>query len=222
MQYHLTKKSANRKTGPIPVSTTSSDSCPQACSFRGNGCYAESGPLAIHWRRVGRAGMDLDAFCASIRALPDGQLWRHNQAGDLPGNGNRIDSRALAKLVKANRGRRGFTYTHKPVTDSRNHSAVSKANQQGFTVNLSADNLQAADRLKSLGIGPVVTVLPSTQTTNTRTPAGNLVVVCPAVTHDVPCSECGLCAWADREVIIGFPAHGSSKKRVDALIQIGG
>ena len=41
--YHLTKVSSNRKTGPIPVSTTTSDSCPPTCSLKGAGCYAEQG-----------------------------------------------------------------------------------------------------------------------------------------------------------------------------------
>lgn len=223
MQYHLTKVSSNRKTGPIPVSTTSNDTCPDACSLKGNGCYAESGPLAIHWRKVsdGRSGTDLDTFYASIAALADGQLWRHNQAGDLPGKGDRIDARELAKIVKANRGRKGFTYTHKPATRA-NVQAISRANRAGFTINLSADTLAAADRLKALDVGPVVTVLPSDTRENLRTPAGNLVVVCPSETHDIPCSDCKLCQWSAREVIIGFPAHGSRKKAVDKLVQLKG
>lgn len=48
--YHFTRVSGNAKCGPIPVTTTSADSCPPTCSFKGNGCYAESGPLAMHWK----------------------------------------------------------------------------------------------------------------------------------------------------------------------------
>jgi hypothetical protein len=50
--YHFTRVSGNAKCGPIPVTTTSADSCPPTCSFKGNGCYAESGPLALHWKAV--------------------------------------------------------------------------------------------------------------------------------------------------------------------------
>jgi hypothetical protein len=140
--------------------------------------------------------------------LADGQLWRHNQAGDLPGIGDKIDRQALTKLVEANRGRRGFTYTHKPMSIA-NRLAIAKANAKGFTVNLSADNLAEADALASLRIGPVVVVLPSDQLTNTTTPDGRKVVICPAVTHDnVTCATCQLCA-RQRDAIVGFPAHGA-------------
>ena len=46
---------------------------------------------------------------------------------------------------------------------------IKEANQNGFTVDLSANNLAHADKLKALNIAPVVVVLPSTQTTNTET-----------------------------------------------------
>lgn len=106
MRVHFCEKSRNSKTGPIPVSTTSSDTCPQACPFRGNGCYAESGPLALHWREVnnGTRGDTWPEFCAKVEALPAGQLWRHNQAGDLPGKGDSIDVWELGSLVKGEPG----------------------------------------------------------------------------------------------------------------------
>jgi len=70
-------------------------------------------------------------------------LWRHNEAGDLPGEGDDIDVPKLRALVQANRGKRGFTYTHKPVLDNpQNAVAIKCANQNGFTVNLSADSIE--------------------------------------------------------------------------------
>ena len=48
-----------------------------------------------------------------IAALPVNDLWRHNQAGDLPGDGELIDKPKLRQLIKANHGKRGFTYSHK-------------------------------------------------------------------------------------------------------------
>jgi hypothetical protein len=149
-------------------------------------------------------------------------LWRHNQAGDLPGVDGEIDAVALRALVRANKGKRGFTYTHKPMTPA-NVRAVKSANDSGFTINLSADTLEQVDALKALNVGPVVVVLPWDQKENIQTAAGHGVVICPAVTRDnVTCESCGLCAWKDRKVVIGFPAHGSKKKQVKSdLIQIG-
>src|SRR5262245_37486486 len=112
MRVILTARSGNAKTGPIPVSTTSKDSCPPECPLLESGCYAGAGgPLAIIWNVVSRATerrphvslprggtlrtLAWATFCAAIRAMPLGTLWRHNQAGDLPGHGSAIDTEAL-------------------------------------------------------------------------------------------------------------------------------
>lgn len=129
MQVHLTLKSANAKTGPIPVSTTASDSCPTDCAMRDE-CYAATGPLALHWKAVsaGQRGTDWPTFTAA---------------------------------------------------------------------------------------GPVVVVLPSTQTTNTTTPKGRPVVICPATQRDnVSCATCQLCQ-RQRGAIVGFPAHGSRQRVIN-------
>jgi len=221
MQVHLTLKSSNAKTGPIPVSTTSALSCPEVCPFKHAGCYADGGPLAIHWRAVteNRRGGDWRAFCATIETLPDGQLWRHNQAGDLPmrGDTQTIDTAKVRKLIAANRGKRGFTYTHHDMTKRANRAIVAECNTAEFTVNLSANNLQHADTLSALNIGPVVVVLPIDQTANTTTPAGRKVVVCPATQRDdVTCESCQLCQ-RQRSVIVGFPAHGASARKASVI-----
>jgi len=159
-----------------------------------------------------------------IAALPKGTLWRHNQAGDLPGEGDAIDARALNELVRANRGKRGFTYTHKPVSvnldpqHEANAHSVAYANARGFTINLSADNLAEADKLAEMAIGPVVVVLPAEQTRATVTPNGRKVAICPATISDnVTCADCGLCALVNRKAIIGFPAHGASKRKASSV-----
>lgn len=216
---HLTLKSANAKTGPIPVSTTSALSCSDTCPFKDNGCYAESGPLALHWRAVtaGERGLTWPEFCDAIAQLPDGQLWRHNQAGDLPGIGDYINPAAMQLLIDANKGRRGFTYTHKPTTPE-NLELIRAANAAGFTVNLSANNLAHADILADTGAGPVVTVLPTNAPAKMMTPAGRPVITCPAQTRDdVSCADCQLCARADRPTIIGFLAHGTGAKKAEKI-----
>jgi len=207
MRVHLSLKSANVKTGPIPVSTTERDSCPDDCAMRTE-CYAASGPLALHWAAVsvGTRGTDWGQFCQSVVALPDDQLWRHNQAGDLPQIGGTVDAVKLGQLVAANRGKRGFTYSHH--RDRASLGWIRHANEWGFTVNLSANDLTDADYLADTGAGPVVVVLPSTQSQNTQTPAGRRVVVCPATQRDdVSCATCQLCQ-RQRDTIVGFPAHG--------------
>lgn len=213
-RVRLTLKSRNAKTGPIPVSTTERGSCPSNCSLAGNGCYADTGPLAIVWRSVPVVGLPWARFCDAVRELPPGQLWRHNQAGDLPHEGQVIDAGKMSELVAANLGRRGFTYTHHDMAVAANRAAVADANRQGFTINLSANNLEQADALAALGIGPVVTLAPATQRDNGVTPGGRRVVVCPAVTQSgVTCATCKLCAVAGRDCVVAFPVHGARKRQ---------
>jgi len=215
MRYHFTQKSSNAKTGAIPVTTSSRATCPDTCGYKGAGCYAENFPLRLHWDKVtrGERGDTWADFLDKIRALPAGQLWRHNQAGDLEplGASPEINRRKLAQLIVANIGRRGFTYTHHAPTDN-NRAGIESANAAGFTINWSADNLQHADTLANRRCWPIAAVLPADQNQNTVTPQGRRVVVCPATQRDdVTCASCQLCARADRKVIIGFPAHGARK-----------
>ena len=225
MNYHLTPVSNNVKTGPMPVSTSSPLTCPSTCPLKAQGCYAKAGSLAYHWRKVtnGASGTDYNGFLAKVKALYPTQLWRHNQAGDLAGRGTIINKPMLEALVKANEGKRGFTYTHKPVENHKhahaNKQAIADANTKGFTVNLSADSIDQADRYKALNIAPVVVTVPIGTPRKLDTPSGNRVIQCPAqYKNNVTCMSCKLCAIRDRKVIIGFEAHGYAKRKVSNRI----
>ena len=223
MQVHLTKVSTNVKTGPMPVSTTSAASCPDSCSLKKNGCYADGGPLGIHWAAVtnGKRGTDWQQFCDDIAKLPRGIVWRHNQAGDLPGTNDMLQADMVAELVSANKGKKGFTYTHYPVLNTPHNARVIKAcNVQGFTVNLSAESYQEADKLAALNIGPVVTIQAEGMDRVTYTPEGRKVITCPATYRDdVSCYTCKLCQKQDRP-IIAFPVHGTSKKKANKVFML--
>ena len=166
MQVQFIAVSQNAKTGPIPASIIERASCWQGCVLYENGCYAESGALAMHWERVSRglAGGSWSEFCAKVAVLRPGRLWRYAQAGDLPGHGPQIDATLLAELVAANAGKNVIAFTHKPVLGNdpvanENRRLISTAIMAGFTINLSADNPAHADSLAQLGIAPVVTIL---------------------------------------------------------------
>ena len=166
MKVHFIQVSQNAKTGPIPVSIIERASCWPGCALYENGCYAESGALAMHWDRVSRglAGGSWSEFCDKVTALRPGCLWRYAQAGDLPGYGPQIDGKLLQELVAANIGKNAIAFTHKPVLGNNpvaveNRRLIATAIKAGFTVNLSADNPAHADALTELGIAPVVTVL---------------------------------------------------------------
>lgn len=215
MKYHFIRQSANSKTGQIPVTYSQRETCPPSCPHYRSDCYAEDFYTRMSWDKVAERGGTLDALCASIAALPAGQLWRHNVAGDLPGDGETVDAAALGEIVRANIGKRGFTYTHKKSADGLYWA--SQATQWGFTVNLSADDAGDADTLAEADAGPVVAIVPMDTPEKSYTPAGRTIIVCPAQTRDgVTCASCGLCARADRGVIIGFRAHGTRARVADA------
>lgn len=177
MKIQLSRSSRNRKTGPIPVTMSEASTCWEGCAFFGQGCYAQTGHMRINWDAIsdGTRGQPWSRVLDEIALLPDGQLWRHNQAGDLPGSGPAIDRALLNELVAANAGRRtgvrrrgrkaGFTYTHKPVLDHpeapANRQAIKAAIEGGFMINLSADSPLHADQLADLAIAPVTSALPS-------------------------------------------------------------
>lgn len=231
--FSFTRVSGNAKTGPIPVTMTDSASCPDTCAFKGQGCYAQTGMVALHWRRldqqasgavsVGAKGYGTaytqTQLLEAIQALPKGQLWRHNAAGDLPHHAGTISAEFIQGITHANNYRRGFTYTHHDVESNKvNRALIKQANQHGFTVNLSGNNPEHADKLKALNVGPVVCVLPDEwkpgQPKTQQTPAGNTIVICPAVTDEnMNCAQCGLCAVSTRKSIVGFPVHGVGKRK---------
>jgi hypothetical protein len=219
----LVKVSGNKKTGPIPVSMTSASTCPTACplaSDKVGGCYAASGPGAIAWRNLdnGKRGKQWGDFCDDVRSLPRGQIWRHNSAGDLPSADQvHLDAGALSRLVSANKGKKGFTYTHYNPELGVNGELVKQANESGFTVNLSGNNVPHALELFKFNIAPVVTLLPI-EAPNVQTIAGVKVVACPAEKSDkVTCQTCQLCQHVKRDYIIGFRVHGTSKKKAGTI-----
>lgn len=214
MKYHFIRESGNRKTGPIPVTYSERATCPPSCPHYRADCYAEDFYTRMSWDKVPQRGGDLGALCASVAALPEGQLWRMNVAGDLPGEGEELDPVALGQIVRANIGRRGFTYTHKKSAESIEWAG--HATRWGFTVNLSADDAGEADTLAETGL-PVTAIVPMDCPEKSYTPEGRTIIVCPAQTREhVSCASCGLCARADRGVIIGFRAHGTRARVTDA------
>ena len=235
--YYFTLRSRNTKVGKMPVTTSPRQTCPSDCIFRKNGCYADAGPLALLWDKIthGKAGKAFKAMLKDIESLKPDQLWRHNQAGDLPSNGKQVNKTKLRQLVKANSGKRGFTFTHFDVTkNTHNRQAIKEANENGFVINLSGNDTTHAEKLADTRIAPVVTVLPleyqknesetyteyraRLKTLPNKTPKGRIITVCPATyLEKVNCKSCRLCANAKRKTIVGFPAHGASKVKASNI-----
>ena len=227
MQVHITKKSANAKTGRMPVTTTESTSCPTTCPHIDGNCYAKSGfHLRNHWQKVTshQRGGSWSDLCDYIRTLKPRQLWRHNQAGDwgyvTDEQGRELIRLDLLKsLVDANKasGARGYTYTHHKLDYLHNLEAVKYANNNGFTTNASCESLAQCDEAIKHGI-PAVCVVDNSKDVPTHTPEGTKVVTCPAQISDTNCKDCGLCAQAKRKCVVAFLAHGNRAKKLNAKL----
>lgn len=205
--FAFTRISGNKKTGPMPVTRTDMQSCPPSCGAFA-GCYAKSGPSMIHWSKLNKGGLSIDDLAAKIRELPRNTLWRLNESGDLPGIGESIDIDSLIKIVQANKGKMGFTYTHK----KQDIPAIVKANKLGFTINVSCDTADEVSKYHALGL-PVVAI--SNNPDKVEYIGGVKSVRCPAEYNDkVQCVSCKLCQNAKRDYAIKFTPHGTMKKRI--------
>jgi hypothetical protein len=224
MNSALTKKSDNKKTGAIAVSTTSRKSCADGCPFLGDqGCYAESGYYTrMHWDQVteGTRGVPPLEFIEQVSKLPANEMFRHNVAGDLwkhPDNSGQIYFPYLEKLAKASSHLyAAWTYTHHTLegTDGdRNRQAIFDVEQYKFIVNISTESLDVAARLQKEGF-MVTVVQPKGGPTAFRHQDVQFVQ-CPATLpgSEITCQTCGgrkgkpLCATI-RKVVVVFPAHG--------------
>lgn len=230
LNHHLIWASTNRKLGPMPTVFASKATCPETCPLKENGCYAGCGPINIVWNAVTAAqrGKKWKAFLQDLRGMAAGTLWRFSVTGDLPGIGNRIDKGMLLELALANKGKRGYTYTHKPVeagtfngvrvsrqVADANLDAVRAANDAGFTVSLSANSPAQADRLAKHGL-PMVSLVPMDTPKTFRTSGGLDGVICPAQELDeMTCYRCGYCQRAKHR-LIGFRPHG----RIGQVIEV--
>ncbi len=222
VSVQLTPVSGNRKTGSIPVSMTSQNSCPD-CPLKAD-CYAQFSHLKIHWDKVSQGTAkntsDWVEFCQKIKALPSWQLWRHNQAGDLPHTEGKIDRSMLMMLVAANQRKRGFTYTHHDVYDRDNRQLLEQANDRGFTINVSCETEEKAHYAMQHGLPAVMVIKADTEKRCFKTSYNDRVIVCPATYDDRRnCANCGICQLADRDYIVAFPAHGTAKKRLSNKLE---
>ncbi len=215
MKIRITLNSKNKKLGKMPTTTTERKSCPDSCPLKNGDCYGEKYHTSIVWgetetgfnkRWKKNFSNSWDDTIKAIASFPESvDIWRHNQIGDLPNDGDdneSIDEKKLDQLVEANNKRRVICFTHKHKY-KKNIDLIKKANKNGFTINLSANNLKHADELAKHGLPVAVVVDKHT----TATPQGRPVVMCLSQTKGLTCKQCKLCSVNTRKTIVGFLKH---------------
>lgn len=217
LKYSLS--AGNSKTGAMLLVRSPRSTCPDSCGLKDNGCYAYNFPTVLHWVKQDTIGVDFATVLYAIRTLPKGTIWRLFEAGDFepsPENPEIISPSQVVSLLSANKGKRGFGYTHYPVLP--NLEALQLMNASGLTINASADNFEQAKLYFSLGLPTVLVV--AKDHPKDKVVDGLRVVVCPNQSvrssngQRPQCVDCQLCQIADRDYIIGFRAHGTKAKKI--------
>lgn len=219
--YHLSYPTGNKKLGPIPAITAGRDTCPASCPLMGNGCYAENFPMLGHWDKVsnGERGVTLSSLVDKIRELPTSLPLRYGVAGDIPPS--ELHWAEICSAV-GSRKLKAWCYTHRPYEKRIHETAV----LNGMTVNYSCHSESEAIEHVKAG-RPAAIVLESNVKWRAKAVRdddgklfGAMIMVCPQhYDKKVTCGSCMLCHSRPKDMIIGFPAHGSRKKAAEGTLQ---
>lgn len=222
-------KSLNSKIGRVAATYVSQESCPKSCPFMGSGCYAETGMMGIHTKRLNKqsaAGKlsKLQLARNEARAVDSlsGELpLRLHVVGDCTTNQT---ARVVAGAARRYRQRfqsRVWAYTHA-------WRQVARASWGDVSVLASCETM--ADVRVAMGGGYAAAIVVSEHAGAGDGKAtlrdGLRVVPCPQQTgRAADCMSCGLCLDADRlraaGIVIEFATHGSQGKRAsDALLKV--
>jgi len=140
-------------------------------------------------------------------------------AGDIPSNNKGEISRTYIKgITEANKGLKGYTYTHNRLDIGENISLLKTANKQGFTVNISTETETAADNAVLNNLPAVIVVKSTEKRRAWFTKNKNKILVCPAQTNGANCIDCQLCQHRPKNLIIAFKAHGNQAKKIDKIL----
>ena len=240
--------SSNGKLGPIPATYSSSHTCPPACPLQDSGCYADAGfHTRLAWGRADGRGSQKNVhawggFLSWVAKLPDGQRWRHNTGGDLPGERDRLDGPACFSLAQAAAPTDPIIFCHYPILPedvraatgdeaehiaAHNRAVFREMARLGVTVNISANSPEHAGRLRAawpeFPVAMVADLVEGERHTLTLS-NGDIAETCPATLKNstVTCATCGLCgskAASRRKRSIVFPAHGTGAKKARVVIR---
>jgi hypothetical protein len=200
----FTEVSENAKIGVCSATMVAQVTCPPTCPLRGNGCYGESGPLGIHFRRMGREATSADdvirAECELIRASKNLHLpLRLHVVGDC------LTEDHAHMLAHACEIRKGpvWTYTHSWRTIPRSAFGA-------ISVMASCESLAQVAEARGRGYSASL-VIPR------DVPNPRAYIICPSQVTGVTCVECRLCLNADRlKRPVAFGVHGARAKAAAA------
>jgi len=228
--FNINYSSGNKKTGAIPVTRSSRNTCPASCGQRGP-CYGLNAPMVWHWED--RTSQPQGEYLRDLHTIPLFRSWRDmcapavvrlREVGDyppLPSDGSVIDFHFAHAEAGILAGRYVIVFTHYEVNYPNLTLADSMSAKYKIHINFSCDTAAQVAALPE-GINAVVV----TKGLNKVGYIGSRKVVqCPAEYAEynkVTCSQCGnghpLCA-RKRDYLIGFNLHGGRSKYATNYVQ---
>lgn len=234
-QVRVGKWRRNEPLGPYVSSTYVSiaATCPDTCSFKGNGCYVQSGP-ASRWanrldrqaRAMGGTAIErsnrvmLSEANAIMRAFPrgvpqdgakGGRDLRLHVGGDANGSLGAIWLAIAADAWRRNGGGAVWTYTHR-------WRSIDRVAWRDVSVLASVDSLSEIDEAHERGYAVAVTVSSFPNGPRQWKVGSFRLVPCPAEAGAaVTCATCRLCMndrrLREHRLVIAFAEHGPGVAR---------
>lgn len=195
--------------------------CPDTCSLKGEGCYAQTsfvGMINQRMQRRARQGSPLDVARAEAHAIdesynggsvPEGRALRLHVSGDSRTiKGTRLINNAIGRW-KQRGGGATWSYTH-----AWRH--VPRSEWSNVSILASVADVSEVQAAKAQGYAPAIVVGEHISDKAYTLPGSDVKwIPCPNQTRGVGCTDCRLCFDADRlhqnNFGIAFAAHGVYK-----------
>lgn len=214
---HMVAMSGNTKTGPMPVTYRTADTCPTSCPFlpaNQGGCYGSGRIFGIAAKYASE--LTVEKAASILARSPRGAKYlRDRVVGDVVANDGSFDITYVETIagVARDAGLIPFGYTHH--WGAMTADDVARTVTSGYVMNASCETADDITRAVSLGMPAVVT---GDAWADGDVVAGRRIVTCPAQTRDdVDCSSCGLCAKPNRAATVRFLVHGPTKMAARAI-----
>jgi hypothetical protein len=219
--YQFVANSHNKKTGSMPVTSTSSNSCPLTCGLYKD-CYGKSSYTRIQWDKLDKKGIDFNQLINLINSLRKNSPIRFNVVGDLTNNDGIVDATKLIKLANTvkNRDLDMILYTHLELS-YLNVKSFQLAFSKGLNINISCEAIDKAKKALNYGLNTVI-VLPIGSINKVLKIDDLIVVRCPnEYNAKIQCVKCMLCSKdrVEKRVVVAFTAHSTSKKRLSEKLK---
>lgn len=204
--------------------------CPKTCPFKGEGCYAQTGYVAITTHRLDKRAGDSTAYQVAKEEadainnsynggpVPSGRDLRIHVSGDCRGIKS---AQVIAKAVdgwKKRGGNQAWSFTHA-------WKNVPRSAWGSVSVLASVESVADVKAAKAQGYAPAI-VVPEHPSDKAFYLKGSKTkfIPCPAQTRNVGCTDCRLCFNADgllaRNAGIAFAAHGAGAAKAKRRLAV--